>query len=373
MQNRSPRHILAVSVLSVAVLVMYLPDWLAAAPPPAADFRYVTDVDFWQRTGRESQVTAAFPLDLRHNLSDLPLNLGDWQGEDVPETNLEVFILLEPEQFLQRRYTNPQGQFVWLTLIGGRQLRSFHPPDLCYAADGWHTGLASRPVTLAGGGQLPGLWLSAQKDAAGQFAAEEHRAFYFYLFPNPQRDQRDGLVLFRVTSPPYGSDDETLAVHADFLRHIFTATGSQPPPVTACGLNLPPTTHPQQAVSALLQQEGEAVVQQDIAAVMRLWAADGRVIDARHTPANTQDDQVWAGADAIRSRYLHQVFPGAPVAITPGEFELTTAGSDVTVTSTTRINGEVAPAGDRWLLRQVDGCWQIRELVFNLEPADGTP
>ncbi len=63
----------------------------------------------------------------------------------MPETNREVFILLEPEQFVQRVYKNSTGQYLWLNLIASRRSRSFHPPDLCYEADGWQpSGIRAR-------------------------------------------------------------------------------------------------------------------------------------------------------------------------------------------------------------------------------------
>lgn len=371
MQHATPRHLLAVAVLGLAVLLLYLPPrWSQAAPPLDTPHRYLADVDFWQRTGREQWVGAAYPLDLAHPLADLPLEIGPWRGEDVQETNQEVFILLEPEQYVQRRYTNPQGQFVWLTLIGGRRLRSFHPPDLCYDADGWQTGLTSRTVALADGRSLAGLWLSAQKNRGDSAAPEEHRAFYFYLFPGAERRTDDGIVLVRLTSPPYGTDDETLAVQADFLRHIFTTEPvSDSPPVAACPLPLPANAAPETIAGALLRAEAERVVAQDIAGLMPLWAADGQVVDAAHTPYNPADDQSWAGTDAIRARYLHHVFPGAPASISPTELQVSGDADSLTVISTPRINGELAPHGDRWQLRRVDGCWQIESLTYNLEPA----
>ncbi len=371
MQHAAPRHLLAVAVLAGAVLLLYLPPrWSQAAPPLNTPHRYLADVDFWQRTGREQWVGAVYPFDLGHTLAGLPLELGPWRGEDVLETNREVFILLEPEQYVQRRYTNPQGQFVWLTLIGGRRLRSFHPPDLCYDADGWQTGLTSRTVTLDNGSSLAGLWLSAQKSRGDEPSPEEHRAFYFYLFPTAQRRLEDGMVMFRLTSPPYGSDDDTLAVQADFLRHLFTTgPAPAPPPVAACALPLPANAAPATIAESLLRAEAERVVAQDIAGLMPLWAASGQVVDAAHTPQNLADDQTWAGVDAIRTRYLHHVFPGAPGSIAPTDVQVSGDAVSLTVISTPRINGQLAPHGDRWQLRQIDGCWQIESLTYNLEPA----
>jgi hypothetical protein len=44
-------------------------------------------------------------------------------------------------------------------------------------------------------------------------------------------------------------------------------------------------------------------------------------------------------------------------------------GDRATVTATTRIGSEVAPAGDRWVLIEHSGCWQIASLTYNLEAA----
>jgi hypothetical protein len=186
-----------------------------------ADFAYIADLDYWQRTHRERVVYATSPFDLVHDLNTLPLQIGDWQGRDVPETNIEVFILLEPEQFVQRFYQDSQGHRLWLTLIGSRKSRSFHPPDLCYVADGWQVALSSQAVPLPRGGNLYGLWLNAHKQFPENPELTERRAFYFYIFPNAERKQADGLVLFKLTTPFYNSLEETLTIQQSFLQHIF--------------------------------------------------------------------------------------------------------------------------------------------------------
>jgi hypothetical protein len=124
----------------------------------------------------------------------------------------------------------------------------------------------------------------------------------------------------------------------------------------------------QEAIVALLNAEGAYVVQQDIASLMDLWAENGRISDAEHTPADPSDDQTWQGMDAIRHRYLHRVFPGAPRVAQPLDLVLNITGEKAVVTGTTRIGDEISPAGDRWQLVKVGECWVIQELVFNLEP-----
>jgi hypothetical protein len=131
---------------------------------------------------------------------------------------------------------------------------------------------------------------------------------------------------------------------------------------------LPDTAGDEAAITALLRAESTEVVQQDIEALMRLWAPDGRIADAKHTPADPQDDQTWEGTDAIRHRYLRRVFPGNPSLAQPADLTIALNGDQATVTGTTRIGSEVSPNGDRWQVVKVGECWVIKELVFDLEP-----
>ncbi len=138
--------------------------------------------------------------------------------------------------------------------------------------------------------------------------------------------------------------------------------------IGSCGLGLTGTAGDREAITALLRAESVYVVQQDSEALMRLWAPDGRIADAKHTPDDPGDDQTWEGADAIRHRYLRRVFPGNPSAAQPADLTITLDGDRATVTGTTRIGSEVSPNGDRWQIIKIGGCWVIKELVFDLEP-----
>jgi len=243
LSTRTPlQHYFAVLLLVLALPVFYFPRWQGLVPgmvvPARAQYTYVADLDFWQRTERETQVTATAHFDLAHNLDDVPLTIGDWQGVNVPETNQEVMILLDPEQYIQRLYQNRAGEYIWLSMIGGRSSQPFHAPDICYDADGWQYNLGSYGVDLTGGGKLYGLWLEANKtlpaaaDAQGDQAAPttlEHIVFYFYLFPDPARQLSDGIVLFKLTSGRHGTVEETLKLHADFIRQFFSAAATSAP------------------------------------------------------------------------------------------------------------------------------------------------
>ncbi len=135
----------------------------------------------------------------------------------------------------------------------------------------------------------------------------------------------------------------------------------------SCSLELPDSTSDEVAITAVLHAEGAYLVQQDIIALMQLWGANARIIDAKHTPTDATDDHTWQGREAIRVRYLHRVFPGHPARAEPADLAISITGQQAVVTATTSIGDEVSPAGDRWLLVKQDECWVLQELIFNLE------
>lgn len=140
------------------------------------------------------------------------------------------------------------------------------------------------------------------------------------------------------------------------------------PPGGSCTLPSQPDT--EATIRTLLDAEGLMVVSQDIDALMALWAQDAKIVDAKNTPEDGADDQVWEGRDAIRNRYVRIVFPGAPAAIDHSDQRITlnADGNGAVVESTTAIGSEVAPAGDRWEVVARDGCWYLQSLTYNLEP-----
>jgi ketosteroid isomerase-like protein len=123
----------------------------------------------------------------------------------------------------------------------------------------------------------------------------------------------------------------------------------------------------EEAVMQLLAAEGESLLEQDIDRLMEIWAEDGVIVDARHTPDDTDDDLTWRGKDAIRQRYVTLVFPGNPAVAGPKDAQVTVKGDTAEVSSTTQIGTEVAPGGDQWTFARRDGVWLITSLTYNLE------
>ncbi|MEZ4712155.1 MAG: exosortase-associated EpsI family protein [Caldilineaceae bacterium] len=222
-------NLAAIFVLLLGIVGVYIPrlPLLANAQGQTASNAhhvYVADLDFWRRTDRERAVTATANFALDSDLSQIPLEVGPWIGEEVPETNQEVQILLEPEQYVRRLYRNQAGQYIWLTLIGGRSSQPFHPPDICYDADGWQSNFGSTVFHLPNQGELYALWLDARKPSLSHSGFDEHVVSYFYIFPNRERILSDGIVLFKLTSGRFGAPEESLQVHEDFITHFFAGT-----------------------------------------------------------------------------------------------------------------------------------------------------
>jgi len=148
-----------------------------------------------------------------------------------------------------------------------------------------------------------------------------------------------------------------------------------PPPPTpvppkvetgSCSLDLAADASDEESIKAALLAEGQFTVGQDINALMLLWSEGGRVVDAKHTE-DESDDQIWLNKDAIRHRYVRVVFPGAPSNVQPTDMNVQILENQAVVQSTTQIGDEWSPAGDRWELRKWNDCWHLQQLTYNLE------
>jgi ketosteroid isomerase-like protein len=152
---------------------------------------------------------------------------------------------------------------------------------------------------------------------------------------------------------------------------VAAACGRPQTPVPATSPSptaAPASSDDEDALKQLLNAEAEAVVAQDIDLLMQIWADDGVVADARHTPQDPKDDARWEGKDAIRERYVTLVFPAGPQTVAHPTVNVAITGDTAVLTTTTQIGTEVAPSGDRWTLARTADGWKIKSLTYNLEP-----
>ncbi len=154
---------------------------------------------------------------------------------------------------------------------------------------------------------------------------------------------------------------------SDALPESISAEEDSAHQIGSCSPLLEATEKPEDAIRQVLNGEGAFVVAQDIDALMNLWAPNSSIADAKNSPQNADDDQVWKGKDAIRHRYVRTVFPGAPSEVKPSNLEIAVRGKEAVVMATTNIGNEISPFGDEWRLLSENGCWVIQSLTYNLE------
>lgn len=149
---------------------------------------------------------------------------------------------------------------------------------------------------------------------------------------------------------------------------LVAACGPTPglPTPKSRGTPTPTPATDEEAIHHLLNAEAEGVVNQDIDLLMSLWATDGVVTDANHTPDDPNDDKAWKGAEAIKERYL-VIFQSFPTQAAHPDVELTINGDTAEATTTTTIGIDMAPKGDKWTFAKIEGRWYITSLTFNLE------
>jgi ketosteroid isomerase-like protein len=121
------------------------------------------------------------------------------------------------------------------------------------------------------------------------------------------------------------------------------------------------------ALRALVAAEGQGARTRDVALLESIWAEDGVVRDASHTPHDPADDQVWQGRDAVMLRYETVIFILTLDEVGPLDLDVEVQGDMAVVTGTTRIGGERSPQGERWTFVRRGGEWRIAGITFNLE------
>jgi hypothetical protein len=178
-------------------------------------YHFLVDIDNWRGTEKARLVSTPYDF-TSGRLSKIPLKVGNWVGKTVPQTNKEVFLLLEPDEFVQRRYCNGDT-CLWLVMIGSHKARSFHPPDICYKAANWGVSVGSGQIRLRSG-DLWALKVRATK------AGHEQIVLYFFIWPNEDRTGSP-TTLFDVTvNAKPGEEAKAIETAKSFIREFFVAS-----------------------------------------------------------------------------------------------------------------------------------------------------
>ncbi len=212
-------HSLALGLVGLGYLsTAQASDAPATAAGPSTEVWYVMDREGWLRTDDARLVLTTYDLRNGPNLAAVPLQLGDWTGQDLPVTNLETFPTLNADHLVYRGYTNSAGRMLILSLVGSTRGQSFHHPLICYAWASWPAedrGTVALPV----GDSDVVLRYVVGYDPEGPAQVDLH----WYLWPNDRRDWGDGATQVRVTALATVSEEQALADAREFAQLLFAA------------------------------------------------------------------------------------------------------------------------------------------------------
>jgi hypothetical protein len=173
---------------------------------------------WYEITPNESAV--ASPVDMSiDGLKALPQTLGRWKGETYDLGPAINEWLENPDLALSDIYRDDRGHQVWFSTFGSRSRKSYflfeHTPITSYPAAGWtliENGVAAIPI----GEQK----IHVQK-ATLAIEGERRIVFYWYLWPNIDRDPEKGILSIRLHVPVISTDQEAFDAGVDFLQSLF--------------------------------------------------------------------------------------------------------------------------------------------------------
>jgi hypothetical protein len=163
-------------------------------------------------------------------LENVPLTLGDWDGQDL-ELNPRVLTITQASGILSRRYVHRQnGSVVSLVLVAGRPGPvAVHTPDVCYRGSGFaEIGTASKLTASADPAQQFWIRRFNKEDAAVPLHV---RVFYAWsaggpweAADNPRvKFARSGLLYKLYVIREMQKDDEPVSEDPswEFLKQLL--------------------------------------------------------------------------------------------------------------------------------------------------------
>lgn len=173
---------------------------------------------------------------VRKPLSAFPVVIDKWNGEEGVVFEEGVVNVLRVRDYLMRRYVDPLGHSLWL-YIGywdtQRKGAQMHSPKHCLPGGGWEPLEAVRVAIPVGGrhGTIEVNRYLIQKDqhqqlvlywyqSQGRAVASEVSA-KLQLVKNAIFSNRTDGALIRVTSPVFGSVQETFAWQVAYVQAMY--------------------------------------------------------------------------------------------------------------------------------------------------------
>lgn len=150
-------------------------------------------------------------------VGELPLQFGEWKGEEVP-VPAAAQVLLKPNALLSRRFVNRRtGEAVSMSLVQCRDTRDMagHYPPICYPGMGWAEKSPAKEVSI----DVDGVRLIAMRyHFVRQFFDQERTLVVYNFFAMPGEGFPSEMEAIRraasdYTSRPYGAAQVQVALN----------------------------------------------------------------------------------------------------------------------------------------------------------------
>lgn len=152
------------------------------------------------------------PAKVQVDISQIPLNVGQWHGKEIP-VEKETKDILETDMVLLRRYSNPSGDVVDLAIVYYKDSRvALHLPESCLMGQGSRlTERKPENIKIRDRDSFDAMQLITKSDKvnylvlyyfeAGEFRTSSYFAFRKQLLWNKLKGKSTSGALVRFSIP----------------------------------------------------------------------------------------------------------------------------------------------------------------------------
>ena len=210
--------IIGLAVLAVVIIV------LLSGTAPVFSSGVFIDSELDKPSGEEVYVRTRMDFGSQEHMAAFPMQIGEWQGYDYDTTRDRE--QLGADVIVLRGYSIPKYYVpMFLLLMQARTESSFHPPDICYAWQGYsvqESGTEQILVTDKSWVESStGITIPLSKivviKKSGQEITERRVALYCYVKGNQFASDTITMIRVEALAPIIGSYDGMLKLEKDFL------------------------------------------------------------------------------------------------------------------------------------------------------------
>lgn len=165
------------------------------------------------------------------DISKMPLNVGEWNGEEVP-VDEEIKDILETESVLMRKYTNLKGEKLALSVVYYKDSRvALHLPEGCMTGKG--TKIAEKRVQkieISGEDSFYAIQMVTTSNKGdvlvlyyfetGNLRTNNYIAFRWQMLLNKLKSKSNSGALVRFSIPIRHDLNESIEVLKHFIGQI---------------------------------------------------------------------------------------------------------------------------------------------------------